>query len=131
MKRIIILLSSIALLGCPGQGMHEKFPKHDLRVICPLIRAEQDNYYLFRGDSRLIRDGYVNEKDTLTIGDSLYSFVFFAKIEPKKLHKKYDLIPSVPGLLYQLYIRGDFVRKPIPGYGNREFSMAERIVGVQ
>lgn len=130
MKKFIILLFCVVFWGCPGHGLNQKFPKHDLRISSSFIQAEQDNYYLFTGHGRVISDGYVNEKDTLTIGDSLYTFVFFAKIVPNKLHKEYDDIPSSP-LLHKLYVRGVFIRKPIPGYGNREFAVVEDVVGVQ
>lgn len=126
-----MVLFCITLCGCSGFGLNQKFPKHDLRITGNFIRAEQDNYYLFTGNGRVISDGYITEKDSLLINDSLYKFVFFARIIPERLDKEYDGIPSHPSTLYKLYIKGNFVKKPVSGYGNREFAVAEDVVGVE
>lgn len=79
----------------------------------------------------MINPGYVNEKDTLRLGDSLYHFVFFAKIVPDKLSKDYKNIPSHPGALHFLYVKGNFSRKKLPGFGSKEFAVVEDVVGVE
>lgn len=131
MKRFVILLSCVSLWGFPGCGLGPKLPKHDIRVHGQLIEVAEDNYFLFRGTGGTIREGHVSEKDTLTIGDSLHRFVFFAKIIPDRLSRDFNNIPSFPTALHILYVRGSFARQAVPGYGSREFVVVDGVVGVQ
>lgn len=131
MKKLIALLACVVLWGFPGCELDPKYPKHDINTTALFLEEGQDKYYLFSGMDGHIKEYFNKEEDTITVNDTLYRYVFFAKIVREKLNKRYNNVPDYPLGQKQLFIKGGLVRKQVPGYGSREFLVAEDVVGVQ
>jgi hypothetical protein len=134
MKKIILLFALAVLSSCslfPERiGLVSVSPKSDVTSRGVYIMSTGNDYHLF---SKIYCDAPYPDNlfiDTLMVEDKLHQQVFFVRIIPKNLDKDFKNLNMTPCSFREIYSKGDTVRKPMPGFGDRKFLVVENVVGV-
>ena len=126
-----LLLLGTVLSGCPGWGLRQNLPRHDLRVSGFYLKDAQDPYYMLNLFGGRDVKAFFNEGDTANIDGVLYKNVFYARLDPKNFRNGYDNLNYNFGLIADLYVRGSFERKQVPGEGTKQYLVLENVVGIE